>query len=126
MLKKRRLSQSRESMTLPDERYRAIMMAKKLMEDLSFSSEIKRVPLAVRQQARAVLRHFPSEYDLDQIERYAPHVIQQRMEPLYKMIKQHEMAESVAKDYAAEGLIQQHPQATPRIDPKDPNWEPHL
>ena len=113
-------------MTLPDERYRAIMMAKKLMEDLSFSSEIKRVPLAVRQRARGVLRHYPSEYDLAQIEQYAPHVVQQRMEPLYRMIKEHEMADSVAKDYAAEGLIQQHPQAAPRIDPNDPNWEPHL
>jgi hypothetical protein len=113
-------------MTLPDERYRAIMMAKKLMEDLSSSSEIKRVPLAVRQQARAVLRHFPSEYDLDQIERFAPHVLQQRMEPLYKMIKQHEMAESVSKDYAAEGLIKQHPTAAHKTDPTDPNWEPHL
>ena len=113
-------------MTLPDERYRAIIQAKQFLERLSFSSEIKRVPLAVRKEARGILRHFPSEYDLDQIEQYAPHVVQQRMEPLYKMIKQHEMAESVAKDYAAEGLIKQHPSAADKIDPKDPNWEPHL
>jgi hypothetical protein len=113
-------------MTLPDERYRAIIQAKQFLERLSFSSEIKRVPLAVRQEARRLLRHYPSEYDLDQIEQYAPHVIQQRMEPLYKMVKQHEMAESVAKDYAAEGLIKQHPAAAVKIDPTDPNWEPHL
>jgi len=113
-------------MTLPDERYRAIMAAKDFLTRLSFSSEIKRVPLAVRKEARAVLRHFPSDFDLAEIERYAPHVVQQRMEPLYKMIKQHEMAESVARDYAAEGLITQHPTAAAKIDPKDPNWEPHL
>lgn len=111
-------------MTLPDERYRAIMQAKQFLERLSFSGEIKRVPLAVRQQARGILRHFPSEYDLDQIEQYAPHVIQQRMEPLYKMIKQHELADCVSKDYAAEGLIKQHPLAAPKIDPTDPDWEP--
>ena len=126
MLKKRRLSQSRESMTLPDERYRAVIQAKQFLERLSFSSEIKRVPLAVRQEARRLLRHYPSDFDLDEIERYAPHVVQQRMEPLYRMVKEHEMAESVAKDYAQEGLIQQHPTAAQKIDPQDPNWEPHL
>ena len=98
-------------MTLPDERYRAIMAAKDFLERLSFSSEIKRVPLAVRQEARRVLRHYPTQLDLDQIENYAPHVVQQRMEPLYKMIKQHELADSIREDYAAEGLIQQHPLA---------------
>ena len=113
-------------MTLPDERYRAIIQAKQFLERLSFSSEIKRVPLAVRKEARGILRHFPSEYDLAQIEQYAPHVVQQRMEPLYRMIKEHEMADSVAKDYAAEGLIQQHPTAAVKIDPNDPHWEPHL
>lgn len=113
-------------MTLPDERYRAIIQAKQFLERLSFSSEIKRVPLAVREEARRLLRHYPSEYDLDQIEQYAPHVVQQRMEPLYRMVKEHEMAESVAKDYAAEGLIQQHPTAADKINLDDPNWEPHL
>ena len=113
-------------MTLPDERYRAIMQAREFLERLSFSSETKRIPLAIRKEARALLRHYPGEWDLDQIEQYAPHVVQRRMEPLYKMIKQHEMAESVAKDYAAEGLIQQHPTAARKIDPRDPNWEPHL
>jgi hypothetical protein len=113
-------------MTLPDERYRAIMQAREFLTRLSFSSEIKRVPLAVRQEARRLLRHYPSDWDLAQIEQYAPHVIQERMEPLYKMVKQHEMAESVAKDYAAEGLIKQHPTAAKKIDPTDPNWEPHL
>jgi len=98
-------------MTLPDERYRAIMAAKDFLERLSFSSEIKRVPLAVRQEARRVLRHYPTQLDLDQIENYAPHVVQQRMEPLYKMIKQHELADSVGEDYAAEGMIKQHPLA---------------
>jgi hypothetical protein len=29
------------------------------------------------------------------------------MEPLYKMIKQHEMADSVTEDYRAEGMIKQ-------------------
>lgn len=111
-------------MTLPDERYRAVQWAKKLLEEVAFTTP--RIPKAVREEARRVLRHYPTSWDLDQIEQYAPHVIQQRMEPLYKMIKQHELSESVAKDYAAEGLIKQHPAAADKRDPKDPNWEPHL
>ena len=87
------------------------MAAKLFLERLSFSSEIKRVPLAVRQEARRVLRHYPTSWDLAQIEECAPHVIQQRMEPLYKMIKQHELADSVGEDYAAEGMIKTHPLA---------------
>jgi hypothetical protein len=83
------------------------MAAKDFLERLSFSSEIKRVPLAVRQEARRILRHYPTTLDLDQIEQHAPHVLQQRMEPLYKMIKQHELADSVGEDYRREGMIKQ-------------------
>jgi len=54
------------------------------------------------------LRHYPGSYDLQQLEAAAPHVVQQRMEPLYKMLKQHEMAESVAEDYLAAGLVRDH------------------
>ena len=95
-------------MTLPDERYRSIMQAKKLLEELCSPSLTPRIAAGIRDRARGALRHYPSEYELDQIERYAPHILQQRMEPLYKMIKQHEMADSVAEDYRAEGLIKQH------------------
>jgi hypothetical protein len=42
---------------------------------------------------------------MKQLEHAAPHVVQQRMEPLYKMLKQHEMADSVTEDYRAAGMI---------------------
>lgn len=113
-------------MTLPDERYRSIMQAKRLMEELCDPKMTPRVSAGIRDRARGALRHYPSEYELKQLESFAPHVIQQHMEPLYKMIKQHEMAESVSKDYAAEGMIRQHESAAPRIDTQDPNWEPNL
>ena len=92
-------------MTLPDERYRAIMTAQQLLYDLLDPAETPRVPKAVRERANRVLRHYPTEFDLQQIEQHAPHVVQQRMEPLYKMVLQHEMAQQVTEDYAAEGLI---------------------
>jgi hypothetical protein len=108
MLKKRALSRSRESMTLPDERYRSIMQAKKLLEELCSPSLTPRVAAGIRDRARGALRHYPGEYDLKQLEQFAPHILQQQMEPLYKMIKQHEMADSVAEDYRAEGMIKPH------------------
>ena len=113
-------------MTLPDERYRSIMQAKKLLEELCSPAMTPRVAAGIRDRARGALRHYPSEYELKQLESFAPHIIQHEMEPLYKMIKQHEMAESVAKDYAAEGLIKQHETAARKIDLTDPNWEPNL
>jgi predicted component of type VI protein secretion system len=125
MLKKRALSRSRESMTLPDERYRSIMQAKRLLEELMDPKLTPRVAAGIRDRARGALRHYPSEYELKQLEQFAPHIVQQQMEPLYKMIKQHEMAESVAKDYAAEGMIKQHDSAAGRLNLDDPDWEPH-
>ena len=104
-MRKKRLLTQREDMTLPDERYRAVDSAYRLLMDLCDPSITPRVPKTIRLKAAAALRHYPSSWDLDQIEHHAPHIIQRRMEPLYKMIKQHEMAQSVAEDYAAEGLI---------------------
>ena len=93
-------------MTLPDERYRAIRQAEQLLKDLCDPKQTPRVPSTVRARAMGALRHYPGTYDLAQLERAAPHVVQQQMDPLYKMIKQHEMADSVTEDYRAAGLIQ--------------------
>jgi hypothetical protein len=112
-------------MTLPDVRYRSNMQGKKLLDELGTPSMTPRVAAGIRDRARGALRHYPGEYELKQLEQFAPHILQQQMEPLYKMIKQHEMAESVSKDYAAEGMIKQHETAAKKIDLNDPDWEPH-
>jgi len=52
-------------MTLPDERYRALKQGKKLLEELCDPGKTPRVPSIVRDRARAALRHFPNEYELD-------------------------------------------------------------
>ena len=72
-------------MTLPDERYRAVKWAEEFLQRLA-GGEYPRVPKAVRGEALALLRHYPTQFDLNQIERSAPHVMQQRMEPLHRMI----------------------------------------
>ena len=73
-------------MTLPDERYRAIRITETLLTDLCNSRTTPRVPREIRQRAAQCLRHFPGSYDLQQLESAAPHVVQQRMEPLHKMV----------------------------------------
>ena len=90
-------------MTLPDERYRAIKRAQDFLQRLA-GGEYPRVPKAVRGEAAGILRHYPGSYDLQQLERAAPHVVQERMEPLYKMVLQHETGDRITEDYRAAGL----------------------
>ena len=76
-------------MTLPDERYRAVKYAGDFLSRLA-GGEYPRVPKAVRDEARSILRHYPNSWDMQTAAREAPTVFQERMEPLYRMIKQHE------------------------------------
>jgi hypothetical protein len=81
-------------MTLPDERYRAIKAAEAFMADLMNPKKTPRIPKSIRARARAVLRHYPSGWDLKQLEVAAPHILQEEMEPLYRMVKEHELKEN--------------------------------
>jgi hypothetical protein len=88
MLKKKQLSRSRD-MTLPDERYRAVKAAQQFLSRLA-GGEYPRVPKAVRGEAYRILRHYPLDWDLQRAAEAAPHVFQEQMEPLHKMVLQHQ------------------------------------
>lgn len=78
-------------MTLPDERYRAVMWASRFLQEIAYDKKkYPRISKAIRQEAYSILRHYPSSLDLRQAAHSAPHVFQEHMEPLYRMIKQHE------------------------------------
>lgn len=78
-------------MTLPDERYRAVLWATGFLQELAYDrKKYPRIPKAVRQEAYSILRHYPNIWDMKQAAHSAPHVFQEQMEPLYRMIKQHE------------------------------------
>ncbi len=78
-------------MTLPDERYRAVMWAERFLRDLAHDTiNYPRVPKKVRREAHSILRHFPAEYDMKRAAEKSPEVFQERMEPVYRMIKQYE------------------------------------
>jgi hypothetical protein len=77
-------------MTLPDERYRAVVQTRRFLLDLCNSQHTPRVPRLVRETARSMLRHYPSDYEMQCAARECPSVFQERMEPLYRMVLQHE------------------------------------
>lgn len=79
-------------MTMPDERYRAVLWAEKFLLKLSDSKQTPRIPKALRQEAWSILRHYPSVFDLQQAANACPTVFQKEMEPLYRMVKQHEQS----------------------------------
>lgn len=62
-------------MTLPDERYRALKQGKRLLEELCDPGRTPRVPALIRDRARAALRHYPSDYDLDRIADSCPDIL---------------------------------------------------
>ena len=77
-------------MTLPDERYRSIRVTETLLTDLCNSRATPGVPRVIRLRAAQCLRHFPGHHDLQQLELAAPHVVQQQMEPLHRMVTVYE------------------------------------
>ena len=85
-------------MTLPDERYRAVQQAERLLKDLCSPSKTPRVPRMLRERAAGALRHYPARWDLDRAAEAAPHIFTKQLDPLYKMIKQHEMGDSVIEE----------------------------
>jgi hypothetical protein len=66
-------------MTLPDERYRALKQGKRLLEELCDPGRTPRVPSAVRDRARATLKHFPNDYEIDCLADSAPTILDKQL-----------------------------------------------
>lgn len=78
-------------MTLPDERYRAVMWAERFLQELAHDTKkYPRISKQVRREAYSIARHFPNSWDMKRAAEQSPEVFQEQMEPLYRMIKQHE------------------------------------
>jgi len=78
-------------MTLPDERYRAVVQTQRFLLRLLTTP---RVPKAIKDEARSCLRHYPSEWDMRAASELASHVFQERMEDVTRMIKVYERSKS--------------------------------
>ena len=77
-------------MTLPDERYRAVLQAEEFLRAIADPNITKRIPKEIRQRARGVLRHYPSAWELDRVAIACPDIFQQRMEDVTRMFKRYE------------------------------------
>ena len=77
-------------MTLPDERYRAVIQTRRFLLDLTNHAHTPRIPKLIRDTARDMLRHYPSDHDMKRSANAAPDVFQEKMEPVHRMILQYE------------------------------------
>ena len=73
-------------MTLPDERYRAIRQTRLFLQDLCDPAKTPKVPAVVRSQARSLLRHYASDWDLDQLSLACPAVVQRQLDPVHAFV----------------------------------------
>ena len=71
-------------MTLPDERYRAVLETQRFLLEILITP---RVPKAVKDQARRCLRHYPSGHDMRQTASQCPDIFQERMEPVNRWVQ---------------------------------------
>lgn len=55
-------------MTLPIERTNAVLRTERFLIDLMDPKKYPRVPKAVRQEAGRLLKHYPSQYDMEEME----------------------------------------------------------
>ena len=78
-------------MTLPDERYRAVLWASRFLGEIAHDKKkYPRISKEVRREAYSILRHFPSDWDMTRAAENCPDVFAERMEPLYRMVKAYE------------------------------------
>jgi hypothetical protein len=61
-------------MTIPFERSLAVKRAEKFLYKLSDPKQSPGVPLAIRQEARSILKHFPAGFYMDEAAKKAPDV----------------------------------------------------
>lgn len=74
-------------MTLPDERYRAVVQTQRFLLEILTTP---RVPKAIKDRARSCLRHYPSDWDMQRAAEGSPDVFQQQMEAVTRLFKSYE------------------------------------
>ena len=72
-------------MTMPDERFRATSRTREFLLDLCTPSATPKVSKVIRDRARSLLKHFPTDLDLEIASEAAPDVFatQRRHIPLF-------------------------------------------
>jgi hypothetical protein len=63
-------------MTTPEDRFRALKQSRKLLEELCDPGKTPRVPSIIRDRARGILRHYPNDYELEQLATTSPEMLE--------------------------------------------------
>ena len=63
-------------MTLPDERYRAIIRARDFLRDLLDPKKTPKVPKKIRREAYYALKHFPWDMEIDYLAEKSPEILE--------------------------------------------------
>ena len=72
--------------TLPDERYRAVIRAEAFLKRLCDPKQTARVPAEVRVEAAGILRHFPTEWEMKAVADVVPALFQEQIEDLHRTV----------------------------------------
>jgi hypothetical protein len=78
-------------MTLPDERYRAVIQTQKFLLEIL---KTPRVPKSIKDNARYCLRHYPSEYDMNKAAQTSPDIFAERMEDVTRLFQQYDQSKA--------------------------------
>lgn len=76
-------------MTLPDERYRAVLRTREFLCDLLDNKKTPRIPKEIRQQALWCLHHYPDEREMQQAAANAPEVFTEQYERIQRIMLEH-------------------------------------
>lgn len=71
----RGINRIEEKMSLPDEKYRALIQAREFMRTLLDPKATPRVPKAVRTQAYYRLKHYPNIYEIELLAERSPDIL---------------------------------------------------
>ena len=81
-------------MTLPDERYNALVFTKELLLDLLDPRKTPRIPSIIRNRARGCLRHYPTKSDLYQLSEAAPHLVAKELEDVQRLMLRYKLKDA--------------------------------
>ena len=82
-------------MTLPDERYRAVVQTEQFLLSLL---TMPRIPKEVRQSARILLRHYPTKYIMEKTAELYPAGFQKDIEPVTRMMMSYDIEQKEKKN----------------------------
>ena len=86
-------------MTLPDERYRSVVQTRRFLLDLCNPQHTPRVPKLVRETARAMLRHYPTDHDMMAAAETAPDIFAEKMEDLHRFVLKGQLEQKEREEF---------------------------